>query len=58
MLNDHPQYKIVVAPAGGAFACAITQCNNGKRRDTGTKYPSADSSLRGAMQELRTKLGW
>ena len=58
MLNEQPQYKLLIGPAGGAFTCALTQTNNGKRLDSGVKYPSRDSALRGGLQELRTKLGW
>jgi hypothetical protein len=58
VLNGHPQYKISAVPAAGKFSCAITQTNNGKRLDSGKTYPSKDEALKGALEELRTKLGW
>lgn len=53
-----PQYRLDVVPAGGQFACAITQAVNARRIDEPTKYPDAAATLAGGLEQLRNKLGW
>ena len=53
-----PQYRLDVLPAGGQFACAVTQAVNARRIDDATKYPDPAAALAGGLEQLRTKLGW
>ena len=59
MLEDHPRYKLVVAPAMGKFTCTVTQTVNGKRLDDGALIaPSVAEAQTAGLEALRTKLGW
>ncbi len=58
VIGTNPQYKLTAGPASGQYTCVVTQTNNGKRLDSGVKYPSPQIALQGGLQELRTKLGW
>jgi len=59
MLSGHPQYKLMVVPSQGQFACAITQTVNGKRLDSGAAVqPTIEAALTTGLEELRVKLGW
>jgi hypothetical protein len=59
MLEGHPLYKLEVRPAGGKFACAVSQTNNGKRYDDPkAMYADAPAALAGGLDQLRNALGW
>lgn len=53
-----PQYLLMPVPAGGKFACRISQTINGRRLDGNSTYPSPEDAVRGGLEELRNKLGW
>jgi hypothetical protein len=53
-----PQYLLMVEPAGGQFACRVSQAVNGKRLDGPSTYPSVDDAIRGGLGDLRKALGW
>lgn len=52
------QYLIAPVPAGGKFACRVSQTINGKRLDGSTTYPSIEDAARGGLEDLRKALGW
>ncbi len=58
MLGGQPQYRLDLRPAGGQFACAVTQTVNGKRFDAATNFPTADAAFAGGLEALRNQLGW
>jgi len=58
MLGDKPHYLLVPVPAGGNFACSVTQTVNGRRLDKGGTFPSMDEAVRGGLEDLRQALGW
>ena len=58
MLGGSQQYRAVVAPAKGRFACAVTQMVSGKRLDKGAEFPTPDAALQGGLADLRDALGW
>jgi hypothetical protein len=58
MLGEKPHYLLVPVPAGGKFACAVTQTINGRRLDKGGTFPSVDEAVRGGLEDLRQALGW
>jgi hypothetical protein len=59
MLEGNPLYKLEVRPAGGKFACAVSNTVNGKRHDDlKANYPDAPSALVGGLEQLRNALGW
>jgi hypothetical protein len=58
MLGNKPQYQLVPVPAGGKFACAVTQTVNGRRLDRGGTFPTLEDAVRGGLEDLRSALGW
>jgi hypothetical protein len=58
LLRGEAQYRLVTAPAGGQHACQVTQTVNGKRLESGSKFPSEEEALRGGLEDLRKALGW
>jgi hypothetical protein len=59
MLEGNPLYKLEVRPAGGKFACAVSNTVNGKRLDNpATSYNTAADALIGGLDQLRNALGW
>jgi hypothetical protein len=58
ILEDSPQYRLVPVPAGGKFACEVTQTINGRRLEGGGTYPTIDDALGGGLEDLRKALGW
>jgi hypothetical protein len=59
MLEGAPFYKLEVRPAGGKFACAVSNTVNGKRLDDPkATYPDASTALAGGLDQLRNSLGW
>jgi hypothetical protein len=57
-VSNRPDYTLVPVPAGGEFACKVTQTINGKRMDKGGKYPTLESAAQGGLDDLRAALGW
>jgi hypothetical protein len=57
-LGNKPQYLLVTVPAGGKFACAVTQTVNGRRLDGGATFPNPDDAVRGGLEDLRKAMGW
>jgi hypothetical protein len=53
-----PQYLLQPIPAGGKFACRVSQTVNGKRFDSGATFATRDEALRGGLDDLRKALGW
>jgi hypothetical protein len=53
-----PQYLLLAVPAGGKFACRVTQTVNGRRLDSGATYPTLEDAVRGGLEDLRQALGW
>jgi hypothetical protein len=58
LLSGSLQYRAVVTPAKGQFACAVTQAVSGKRLDRGAAFPTAAAALEGGLADLREALGW
>ncbi len=56
--NGQPQYLLAPIPAGGKYACRVSQTTNGKRFDGGATFPTHDDALRGGLDDLRKALGW
>ena len=57
-LNGEPQYTLVPVPAGGKFACRVTQTINGKRLDSGGVAATLEDAARLGLEDLRKALGW
>lgn len=57
-LGGEPQYLLLAAPAGGKFACRVSQTNNGRRLDGTNTYPTLEDAARGGLEDLRQALGW
>ncbi len=53
-----PQYLLEPLPAGGKFACRVTQTINGKRLEEKGTFLTREEALRGGLEELRATLGW
>jgi hypothetical protein len=58
VLNGQPQYLVIPIPAGGKFACRVSQTVNGHRFDKGATFASLDEAMRGGLDDLRQALGW
>lgn len=59
MLDGNPLYKLEVRPAGGKFACAVSETASGKRHDDPKNtYTDAPTALAGGLEQLRNALGW
>ena len=57
-VSSRPDYTLVAIPAGGEFACKVTQTVNGKSLSKGNKYPTLQQALEGGLEDLRAALGW
>jgi len=55
---DKLQYILAPTPAGGKYACKVTQTNNGKRLDGGGSFPTTEAAFQGGLDDLRKALGW
>ena len=59
MVEGNPLYKLEVRPAGGTFACAVSDTASGKRLDDPkAAYADAPAALAGGLDQLRNALGW
>ena len=58
LFGGEPHYRLDARPAGGTFACAVTQTENGRLLGDDTKYDSLDAALAGGLETLRNRLGW
>jgi hypothetical protein len=56
--DKQPQYLLMPVPAGGKFACRVSQTINGRRLDSPATYPSLEDAVHGGLEELRKALGW
>jgi hypothetical protein len=56
--NGQLQYLIQPIPAGGKYACRVSQTVNGKRLDLGGTFGTREEALRGGLEDLRKALGW
>jgi hypothetical protein len=56
--RSEPQYLLMPIPAGGKYACRVSQTVNGKRLDGGATFGTSDEALRGGLEDLRKTLGW
>ncbi len=57
-LDGGPQYLLMAVPAGGQFACRVSQTVNGRRLDGKGTYPTVEDAARGGLEDLRQALGW
>jgi hypothetical protein len=57
-LNGEPHYSLVPIPAGGKFACRVSQTINGKRLDGPTTYATLEEAVHGGLTDLQKALGW
>lgn len=57
-LGGEPQYLLLAVPAGGKFACRVSQTVNGRRFDRGSTFPTLEDAARGGLEDLREALGW
>ena len=57
-VGGEPHYRLDVRPAGGKFACAVTQTVNGRLLGDDAKYDSVEAALAGGLETLRNRLGW
>jgi len=55
---EQPQYELTPVPAQGKHSCDIRQTINGRHLEAKTSYATTDEAMRGALEELRKKLGW
>jgi hypothetical protein len=56
--DKEAMYRVRPVPAGGKYACEVSQTINGKRLDAGAVHPSLDDAVRGGLDDLRKALGW
>lgn len=55
---NRPDYTLVAVPAGGEFACKVTQTISGKSLSKNSRYPTREAALQGGLDDLRGALGW
>jgi hypothetical protein len=53
-----PQYLLLPVPAGGKYACRVSQTINGRRIDKTSTYATLDDAIRGGLEDVRKELGW
>lgn len=58
MIAGEPQYRLNARPAGGRFACNVTQTVSGRPLGDATEYDTADAAFAGGLERLRNVLGW
>ena len=56
--GHEPQYVLALVPAGGKFACRVTQTINGRRLDLPGTHPAPDDAVAAGLEALRQALGW